>query len=264
MKSFRDIRVLPVVLVAIFGLAVLKIAGLVLDGGYVFDYQPNKPAKMSWAQENLGFPGGPKIDPDDITGSTHGAPKEEKKAEEAPKPAAPGTEPPKPDGAVVFPEQSPQSVSPSERAILERLQTRRQELEQRAREVDIRESLLKAAEKRIDGRVEEMKATEARISGASGQKAEQDAARFKGIITMYEGMKPKDAAKVFDRLEMSVLYEIASQIAPRKMSDILGLMQPEAAERLTVELARRAGSDKSASTAELPKIEGKMLQQKPN
>ena len=42
---------------------------------------------------------------------------------------------------------------------------------------------------------------------------------------MYEGMKPKDAAKVFDRLEMSVLFEIASQIAPRKMSDILGLMQ---------------------------------------
>jgi flagellar motility protein MotE (MotC chaperone) len=83
---------------------------------------------------------------------------------------------------------------------------------------------------------------------------------------MYESMKPKDAAKVFDRLEMPVLFEIASQIAPRKMSDILGLMQPEAAERLTVELARRAGagSDRSASTADLPKIEGKMLQQKPN
>ena len=87
---------------------------------------------------------------------------------------------------------------------------------------------------------------------------------FKGIITMYEGMKPKDAAKVFDRLEMGVLIEIASQIAPRKMSDILGLMQPEAAERLTVELARRAGTDKSTSTAELPKIEGKILQQKQN
>ena len=263
MKSFRDIRVLPVVLVAIFGLAVLKIAGLVLDGGYVFDYQPNK-QKMSWAQENLGFPGGPKIDPDDITGSTHGAPKEEKKAEEAPKPAAPGTEPPKPDGAVVFPEQSPQSVSPSERAILERLQTRRQELEQRAREVEIRESLLKAAEKRIDARAEEAKATEARLVGVSGQKAEQDAARFKGIITMYEGMKPKDAAKVFDRLEMSVLFEIASQIAPRKMSDILGLMSAEAAERLTVEMARRAGPDQSASAADLPKIEGRVLTQKSN
>jgi len=261
MKSFRDIRVIPVVLVAIFGLVVLKVAGLVIDGGYVF-YEPAQTNKRSWAQDNLGFPGGPRAgaDPGDITGSV----KKEEKKEEAPKPAAPGTEASKPGGIVVFPEQNPQSVSPSERAILERLQARRQELEQRAREIEIRESLLKSAEKRIEGRVEEMKATEARISTATGQKAEQDAARFKGIVTMYEGMKPKDAAKVFDRLEMSVLYDIASQIAPRKMSDIMGLMQPEAAERLTVELARRAGTDKSVSTAELPKIEGKMLQQKPN
>ena len=257
MKSFRDIRVIPVVLVAIFGLAVLKIAGLVIDGGYVFDYQVSQPAQRSWAQDNLGYPTAAKADTADITGSVK---KEEKKEE--PKPAA--ADAPKPDGVVVFPDQNPQSVSPSERAILERLQARRQELEQRAREIEIRESLLKSAEKRIEGRVEEAKATEAKISTATGQKAEQDAARFKSIITMYEGMKPKDAAKVFDRLEMSVLYDIASQIAPRKMSDILGLMQPEAAERLTVELARRAGTDKSTSTAELPKIEGKILQQKPN
>ena len=256
MKSFRDIRVIPVVLVAIFGLAVLKIAGLVIDGGYVFDYQVSQPAKRSWAQDNLGYPNSAKADPVEITGSV--------KKEEPPKPAAPATEAPKPDGVVVFPDQNPQSVSPSERAILERLQARRQELEQRAREIEIRESLLKSAEKRIEGRVEEVKATEAKISTATGQKAEQDAARFKSIITMYEGMKPKDAAKVFDRLEMSVLYDIASQIAPRKMSDILGLMQPEAAERLTVELARRAGTDKSTSTAELPKIEGRVLPQKPN
>ena len=75
-------------------------------------------------------------------------------------------------------------------------------------------------------------------------------------------MKPKDAAKVFDRLEMSVLFEIASQIAPRKMSDILGLMQPDAAERLTVEMARRAGGDKMTPGADLPKIEGRIISQK--
>src|SRR5712672_811720 len=250
MKSFRDIRVIPVVLIAIFGLAVLKIAGLVIDGGYVFDYQPQKTTR-SWAQETLNFPGS-KIDPADVTGSTP------KPKEEAAKPAVPAPEVAKPDGVVVYPEQT-QPVSASERAILERLQSRRQELEARAREIDIRESLLKAAEKRIESRVEELKAVESRIATASGQKNEADAARFKGIITMYEGMKPKDAAKVFDRLEMSVLFEIASQIAPRKMSDILGLMSPEAAARLTVEMARRAGTDKSASTADLPKIEGKMI-----
>src|SRR5882672_5489197 len=257
MKSFRDIRVIPVVLVAIFALAVLKVAGLVIDGGYVFDYQPQSTQK-SWAQQTFNFPSGGKFDPADITGSTHDKPKEE-----APKPVAAAPEVAKPDGVVVYPEQT-QPVSPSERAILERLQSRRQELDARAREIDIRESLLKAAEKRIESRVEELKAVESRITTATGQKNDADAARFKGIITMYEGMKPKDAAKVFDRLEMSVLFEIASQIAPRKMSDILGLMAPEAAERLTVELARRAGSDRSASAAELPKIEGKAMPQKAN
>jgi flagellar motility protein MotE (MotC chaperone) len=255
MKSFRDIRVIPVVLVAVAGLAVLKVAGLVIDGGYVFDYQPGS-TKPSWAQENFNFPSGSRPDAADITGSV------EKPKDEPAKPAVAAPEA-KPDGKVIYPEQTA-PVSPSERAILERLQSRRQELDARAREIDIRESLLKAAEKRIETKVEELKAVESRISTATEQKNEAEAARFKGIITMYEGMKPKDAAKVFDRLEMPVLIEIASQIAPRKMSDILGLMQTEAAERLTVELARRAGSDRSASASDLPKIEGKMSPQKTN
>jgi flagellar motility protein MotE (MotC chaperone) len=256
MKAFRDIRVIPVVLVAIFGLAVLKVAGLVIDGGYVFDYQPQS-TRQSWAQEAFNFPTG-RNNAGDITGTV-----QEKPREEAAKPATAAPEAAKLDVPTAKPEQI-QPVSPSERAILERLQSRRQELEARAREIDIRESLLKAAEKRIESRVEELKAVESRISTATGQKSEADAARFKGIITMYEAMKPKDAAKVFDRLEMPVLIEIASQIAPRKMSDILGQMSAEAAERLTVELARRAGADKSAAVADLPKIEGKVLPQRPN
>jgi flagellar motility protein MotE (MotC chaperone) len=261
MKSVRDIRVIPVVLIAICGLAVLKVAGLVIDGGYVFDYQPDS-TKTSWAQDTLNFPTGraPKPpEPNDITGSVDEKPKEGEGA----KPVVAAPEVAKVDGTVLYPDPS-QPVSPAERAILERLQARRQELEARAREIDIRESLLKAAEKRVEARVEELKGVESRISTATGQKSEADAARFKGIITMYESMKPKDAAKVFDRLEMPVLFEIASQIAPRKMSDILGLMQTDAAERLTVEMARRAGSDGSSAAPELPKIEGKMLPPKPN
>jgi flagellar motility protein MotE (MotC chaperone) len=265
MKSFRNIRVIPVVVIAVFCLAVLKVAGLLLDGGYVFDYDPGR-TTSSWAQDNLNFPGGikqaaaaPKED-GDITGSVHGEPKKGAPAEDKPKPEAPDT---KPDGVVLHPEENQQPVSASERAILERLQSRRQELDARAREIDIRESLLKEAEKRIQSKVDEMKATEAKAAAENAQKAEAENAKFKGIVTMYESMKPKDAAKVFDRLEMPVLIEIASQIAPRKMSDIMGLMQTDAAERLTVELARRATGDQSGgASAELPKIQGKVLPQR--
>src|SRR3954463_5535399 len=117
MKSFRNIRVIPVVLVAVAGLATLKVAGLVINGGYVFDYQPNQ-TKKSWAQENLNFPTG-REDPD-LTGSTHGGPRG------APEPATPEA---KPEGAGAKAEESPPQTPAAERAILERLQSLRQEIE---------------------------------------------------------------------------------------------------------------------------------------
>ena len=147
------------------------------------------------------------------------------------------------------------AASPAERAILERLQERRTELDARARELEMRESLMKAAEKRLEGRVAELKELEARINNTVQAKEESEAARFKNLVTMYENMKAKEAAKIFDRLDIRVLFEVATQIKPRRMSDILAQMSPEAAERLT-RGARRASRQGQAG-AELPKIEGK-------
>jgi hypothetical protein len=52
-------------------------------------------------------------------------------------------------------------------------------------------------------RLAELKAVEAGINVATGRKKEAEAARFKGLVTMYENMKPRDAAKIFDRLSKS-------------------------------------------------------------
>jgi len=166
----------------------------------------------------------------------------------------------KPPGTVI-PLDNPGQPTGAERAILERLTQRRQELDARARELDIRESLIKAAEKRIEGQLAELKETESRIKVETGKKDEAMAARFKGLVTMYENMKPRDAAKIFDRLDAGVLLDVASKIEPRHMSDIMAQMSPDAAQRLTVELASQAQQVKTAETpAQLPKIEGKPTQ----
>src|ERR1700754_2111893 len=110
MSAIPNIRVLPVVVIAVCALAVLKVAGLVLDGGYVFDYDAQT-SRRSWAQENLNYPGREETD---ITGATHGEAKETKK-EEAPKPAAPET---KPEGVMLRADDNQPSVSPSEKALL--------------------------------------------------------------------------------------------------------------------------------------------------
>jgi flagellar motility protein MotE (MotC chaperone) len=127
------------------------------------------------------------------------------------------------------------------------------------RELDIRENLLKATEKRIEARIKELEES----FGGNPQKKKEEAEaalskNLKSLVVMYENMKAKDAAKIFDRLELGLLAMIANQINPRRMSDILAQMSPEVAERLTVELANKAtGSSKGGVASGLPKIEGR-------
>ena len=71
---------------------------------------------------------------------------------------------------------------------------------------------------------------------------------FNSLVAMYEAMRPKDAARIFDRLEINILVEVATKMKARSMSAIMAQMTPEAAERLTVELANRASADAGAMT----------------
>jgi flagellar motility protein MotE (MotC chaperone) len=160
-----------------------------------------------------------------------------------------------PDGTVIISNGAPLPTG-AERAILERLSERREQLDARARELDIREGLIQAAEKRMEAQLAEIKSAESHITEANNAKQGAEAERFKGLVTMYENMKARDAAKIFERLEIGVLIEVASQINPRRMSDILAQMTPESAERLTVELANRARAI-AKTGVELPKIEGR-------
>ncbi len=195
---------------------------------------------------------------DDITGSSGGG---EKKADAGP-PLPTSEKPPAPPklevGGESYPLTQGKINSPGERAILGRLHDRREALESRDRELDMRESLIRAAEKRLEAKVIELKDVEARIKVASGARDKAEAQRFNGIVAMYENMKPKDAARIFDRLDMRILAEVSTAMKPRTMSEILAQMTPEAAEKLTVELANRANAKaKPQGSDQLPKIEGR-------
>ena len=148
-------------------------------------------------------------------------------------------------------------ASAGERAILERLQQRRKQLDKRTRDLEMRENLLKAAEKRVEARVNELKDLEKKVNAATGNRDKTQKQTFKSLVAMYEAMRPKDAARIFDRLEINILVEVAIGMKARSMSAIMAQMTPEAAERLTVELANRATADdgpKMASPDKLPKI----------
>jgi flagellar motility protein MotE (MotC chaperone) len=282
----RDVRLIPIVLFATISLLALKVSGLVFDGGYTLaermqakyrgdlqitsrDSIPDQPKivlteryakpgtagpRQPWAQEMFSFNGG---SPADVTGSVGAA--EEKPSDPALKVSDKPPDPTKLEVAgAAIPLEPGRIASAGERAVLERLQSRRQELDTRNRELEMRENLLKAAEKRLEAKVAELRNTETRVNTAMGTRDQIGAERFKSIVSMYENMKPKDAARIFDRLDMKILVDVSTQMNPRKMSEIMAQMQPDAAERLTVELANRASAQpKTQSPDQLPKIEGK-------
>jgi flagellar motility protein MotE (MotC chaperone) len=178
--------------------------------------------------------------PPDVTMTGAVPPKEE--AGEAAPAQAPAAKP-KPSAV----ERMSQASSPSERALLERLGERRDELQQRNRDMELRERLLENAEKKLESRIHELKGLETKAQEAGKSGAEANG--LKNLVTMYETMKPKDAARVFDRLTHEVLVPVVLQMNPRKMAEVLAVMSPEAAERLTVALAARAQIAKASVEA---------------
>lgn len=128
-------------------------------------------------------------------------------------------------------------MSQAEIAVLGSLTSRREEIEQRAKDFEMREQLLAAAEKRVEERIKELKAIEAKINTQIATSDEANEERLKGVVQMYETMKPKDAARIFERLDMGVLIDVTKRMSPRKMAAVLAVMDPVAAQDLTVELA---------------------------
>ncbi len=178
--------------------------------------------------------------------------------------------------------ERPKEYSPpigsSERAILEGLAVRRDELDKRAQDLDLRAKLLEAAEKRLNDRVNQLQSIETQLgvagggapaavppanasapagapvpSGAASASPPSAAVAPAGatpgtpaaagappvsdqlapLVALYEGMKPKAAAAVFDKLDTGTLLELALHMNPRKLSPIIAAMDPEKASRIT-------------------------------
>lgn len=132
----------------------------------------------------------------------------------------------------------PTLLTPAEIDLLQQLAERRQVLESREQEFELRTGLLAAAESRIDKKVEELKVLRETISGLIKTFDAQQDAKLLSLVKIYENMKPKEAAKIFEELEMDTLLEVAERMKERKLAPIMAKMDPEKARDMTVELSR--------------------------
>jgi flagellar motility protein MotE (MotC chaperone) len=145
----------------------------------------------------------------------------------------------------------PQSLSPSEIGVLQQLSHRRAALDLRASEIDQREVVLQAAEKRIDEKIAKLEALQKSIAAEVQKRGAEENARLQGLVKIYEVMKPKDAAQIFDQLSMPVLLSVMKRMKALKTAPILAAMDPAKAKAVTTALAERS-DDTGAAPAPAP------------
>jgi flagellar motility protein MotE (MotC chaperone) len=135
-------------------------------------------------------------------------------------------------------ETVPPPVTDAERTVLLELRQRREELDARDAASAARESLLVAAEQKLSARVGELQALQAKLEALETARKEHEDVSWQGLVKLYEAMKPRDAATIFNDLEMPVLLQVVDRMKDAKAAPVLAAMQPDKARDLTGKLAQ--------------------------
>jgi flagellar motility protein MotE (MotC chaperone) len=136
------------------------------------------------------------------------------------------------------PPQQTASLSQAELDVLQQLTERRSILEQREGELEERAALLQAAETRIDQKIQDLRDLRTTLEQLTRIRDDQEEKKILSLVKIYETMKPKEAAQIFQELEMDTLLLVVDRMKERKLAPVLAEMNPNKAMEITVELAR--------------------------
>lgn len=170
----------------------------------------------------------------------------------------PKVNPPSTDASEDTPdeESAKHEFSQVEIDILQSLAKRRQELDDWAKQVQLKENMLIAIEGRIDEKTSNLEKMKKEVEDLLAKYNEQEDTKIRSLVKIYESMKPKDSARIFEELDMPVLLTVVDRMSERKVGAILAYMSPTKAKDVTIQLAEqrklqrnRVGSTQPASAS---------------
>ena len=143
--------------------------------------------------------------------------------------------------------QAKETAQPGNRlgtAIQSEMGEKKKSATERERALDLREKALKASERRLRANVARQQANPAPERRAApdpkAAKETEEAEKLDQLARIYQSMKPKQAAAVFEQLDLDVQIAVARQMRERSTANILAAMNPAAAARLSMALAGKA------------------------
>jgi flagellar motility protein MotE (MotC chaperone) len=111
-------------------------------------------------------------------------------------------------------------------------------LAERERAIALREAAVKLVEQRIGEHVARLESLTGELERLLGQASEDEKARIAQLVKVYEAMKAKNAALIFEPMGLDLLLPIVRGMRDTKIAAIVAEMDPAKARALTAELAR--------------------------
>lgn len=140
------------------------------------------------------------------------------------------------------------SSLPSQLAVLEELaaELRRHQakLIERERAISMREAVLTTVEARVRTQLDKLDEAKRETERLLGKASADEQARIAQLVKVYEAMKAKSAAMIFDPMALDLLLPIVRGMRETKVAAIIAEMDPAKARALTTELARPPESTK--------------------
>jgi len=135
------------------------------------------------------------------------------------------------------------NMTRSEMELLKELAKRREKLEKDKKDLSVREQVLKATENKIDQKVIDLKSLQSQLEDLMKQYEQKENSKILSLVKIYETMKPKDAAKIFNELEMPVLLKVVSNMKEVRVAPVIASMDTVKARELSIELSRQKPLD---------------------
>ena len=87
-----------------------------------------------------------------------------------------------------------------------------------------------------------MEAISTKVSEELKELDQQEIKKVQSLAKIYSTMKPKEAARIFEGMDMPILLTVVARISERKLAPIIAVLSPDKARELTKKLAQKSTS----------------------
>jgi flagellar motility protein MotE (MotC chaperone) len=139
--------------------------------------------------------------------------------------------------APVAMDAQPVSSCLSDPIVLDEIKKKREEIDQKWKELAAHEAELKARESALDEELKKLQQTRDEISGIESAHQQANQEKIAKVVETLEGMNPKAASTMLSNMDDGLAVVAMTQMSTQKLSKVMNIMEPARASKLTELLA---------------------------